>query len=181
MAMVSWMVFDQTATMNEWIPLYGDGSYEQLCGDMVEHDEQLEEIERRYLDVDDELNQMSNGMYHWASELEGRVETLEQMVGELRSALQRSLVELMRLRVVVNTNNVRLAAVLHGRENLVVVEDSPEPGPLRLPQLSEGHPHQLVPIEDLVESRLLRLLSVFDEDMEVIETVVTSWEGSVEL
>jgi hypothetical protein len=86
-AMVGWMVFDQMATMNERIPLYGDGSYEQLQGDVVEHNERLEEIKRRYGDVDAELNQMSDRTYHWVVELEGRVENLEGTVVELRLAL----------------------------------------------------------------------------------------------
>jgi hypothetical protein len=79
---------------------------------------------------------------------------------------------------VVNTNNQRLVVIIHGRDNPIVVSDSPEPGPSRLPQLPEGHPHQLVPIEDLSDGGLSSPQSIFDEDAEVVETAVTSRKSS---
>jgi hypothetical protein len=96
--------------------------YEQLHRDVVDHDKQLEMLERRYEDMDDELNWMSDGTYHQVAELEGRVEQLEGMVVELRSGLHRSLVELMRPRLVVNANNIWLVSFLHGQDNPVMVE-----------------------------------------------------------
>jgi hypothetical protein len=45
--MLGWMVFDQMATMNARIPLFGEGNFMQLRGDIVDHDERLEELERR--------------------------------------------------------------------------------------------------------------------------------------
>jgi hypothetical protein len=140
-AMIGWMAFDQMVTMNARIPLYRDGNYEQLQGDIINHGERLEDLERRYQGVDKELERMSDGTYHWVLELEERVSTLERTLEVTQSALSRSLVELMRLRAVVNTNNIRLVGILHGRENPIIVDDSPEPGPLRLPQLPEGYPH----------------------------------------
>jgi hypothetical protein len=181
-AMIGWMAFNQMAMMNTRIPLYGDGNYEQLQGDVVDHDECLEMLERRYTGVDKELNQISDGTYHWVTELEERVEQLEGMVAELRLGLHRSLVELVRLQAVVNTNNHHLASIIHRRDNPIVVDNLLEPGPLRLPQLPEGHPHQLVPIEDLgSEEELEGERSVFDEDAEVQETAVMSRASSPEL
>jgi hypothetical protein len=55
LVMIGWMVFNQMATMNAHIPLYGDGNYKQLRGDIIDHDKRLEELERRYRDVDAEL------------------------------------------------------------------------------------------------------------------------------
>jgi hypothetical protein len=46
-AMVGWMCFDQMATMNTRIPLFGDGNFEQLWGDIVNHNKRLEELEQR--------------------------------------------------------------------------------------------------------------------------------------
>src|SRR5580693_202743 len=43
-AMLGWMVFDQMVTMNARIPLFGDGNFEQLRGDIVDHDERIEEL-----------------------------------------------------------------------------------------------------------------------------------------
>jgi hypothetical protein len=100
------------------------------------------------------------------AELHRRVDTLERMLEAMQAALGRAMVEMMRLRAVMNTNNIRLAAVLHGRENPVLVELSPEPeaGPSWFPQVEEGNPHRLVPIEDLGSASESEEDEVFDED-----------------
>ena len=36
-AMIGWMAFDQMATMNVRIPLFGDGNFTQLQGGIVDH------------------------------------------------------------------------------------------------------------------------------------------------
>jgi hypothetical protein len=79
-----------------------------------------------------------------------------------QSALGRVTVEMVRLRAVTNTNNTRLAALLHGRDNPVLVESSPEPS--QLPQLAADHPHRLVPIEDLGSPSDSEEEEIFDED-----------------
>jgi hypothetical protein len=117
-------------------------------------------------------------------ELEEWVERLEEANTELQSGLHQSIMELQRLIWRVSKLSQRVARFVHNRGNPIVVEDFPEPGPSRLPQLLEGHPHWLVPIEDLVGSldgESLELQSVFDEDREVVETAVTSREVSPEL
>jgi hypothetical protein len=90
------------------------------------------------------------------------------------------MVEMMRLRVVVNTNNTRLAVVLYGRENPVVVESSlePEAGPSQFPQMEEGNPHCLVLIEDLGSESKSEEDKIFDEDREAVDTVITSKASS---
>jgi hypothetical protein len=66
---------------------------------------------------------------------------LERMLEAMQSAPSRPPAEPTRLQVIINTNNVELVAILHGRENPIVVDDLPELGPSRLPQLPEDHPH----------------------------------------
>jgi hypothetical protein len=138
--MLGWMCFDQMATMNTRIPLFGEGNFEQLRGDIVDHDEHLEELEQRRVDMEEELERLFARDWDRVHELEERVDTLERMLESTQGALGRVTVEMMRLRAVVNTNNTRLVAVLHGRENPVVVESSPEPeaGPSQFPQMEEG-------------------------------------------
>jgi hypothetical protein len=63
LVMIGWMVFDQMATMNECIPLYGDGGYKQLWGDVVDHKERLETLERRYKELDERVDQVNNSAY----------------------------------------------------------------------------------------------------------------------
>jgi hypothetical protein len=165
-AMIGWMAFNQMATMNARIPLFGDGNFEQLQGDIVDHDERLEELERRRESHEEDLNRLYNQDWDEVEELHGRVDTLERTLEMTQVALGRATVEMVRLRAVTNTNNTRLVAVLHGRDNLVLVESSPEPeaGPSRFPQLGEDNPHRLVPIEDLGSVSESEEDEIFDED-----------------
>jgi hypothetical protein len=126
LAMIGWMAFNQMAMMNAHIPLYGDENYEQLRSDIVDHDERLEDVERRYRDIDEELTQMDDCVYRDMDMSEEQINTLERMLEVTQVVLGRVMVEMMWLRVVVNTNNTRLVVVLHGRENPVVVEDTLE-------------------------------------------------------
>jgi hypothetical protein len=164
-AMIGWMAFDQMATMNARIPLFGDGNFEQLRGDIVDHDERLEELERRRVSHKEELDRLFTRDWDEVAELRTRVDTLERTLEMTQVALGRATVEMVCLRAVTNTNNTRLASLLHGRDNPVLVESSPEPeaGPLRFPQLAEDHPHRLVPIEDLGSSSESEE-EIFDED-----------------
>jgi hypothetical protein len=131
-AMLGWMVFDQMATMNACIPLYGDGNYKQLRGDVVDHNEQLEELERNWVEVEEEFQRVYDWDTGQVQELEERVDTLERTLEATQGVLGRAMVEMMRLRAVVNTNNTRLASVMHGRDNPMLVESllEPEAGPL---------------------------------------------------
>jgi uncharacterized protein YhaN len=150
----------------------------------VDHKERIESVERRYSDVEEEVHQVNSSAYRGRVELEEWVERLEEVNAELWSRLHRSIAESQRLMRRVSELNQQLARFIHGQGNPIVVEDSPEPDPLRLPQLPEGHPHHLVPIEDLAGSldrESLESQSIFDEDREVVETMVTSWEVSPEL
>ena len=126
-AMLGWMAFDQMATMNAWIPLFGDGNFEQLRGDIVDHDERLEELERRRISHEEELDRLYTRDWDEVAELRTRVDTLERTLEMTQAALGRATVEMVRLWAVTNTNNTRLAAVLHRRDNPVLVESSPEP------------------------------------------------------
>jgi hypothetical protein len=124
---------------------------------------------------------VNNSAYQGRVDLEIRVEQLEDQVLQSWSGLHQAIVELIRLRNMVNTSMTRLAVYEHGRGNQILVKDLPEPGLSRRSLLPEGHPHQLVPIEDLVgllDGESLELQSVFDEDREVEETAVTSRESS---
>jgi hypothetical protein len=76
MVTVGWMVFDQMATMNEHIPLYGNGGYKQLRGDVVDHNKRLETMERRYEELDKQVDQVNNSVY------QGRVD-IERWLDEL--------------------------------------------------------------------------------------------------
>jgi hypothetical protein len=167
-AMIGWMAFDQMATMNARIPLFGNGNFEQLRGDIVDHDERLEELERRRISHEEELDQLYTWDWDEVAELRTRVDTLERTLEMTQAALGRATVEMVRLRAVTNTNNTRLAAVLHGRDNPVLVESSPEleAGPSRFPQTEEGNPHRLVPIEDLGSASESREEEIFNEDRE---------------
>jgi hypothetical protein len=182
LAMVRWMCFNQMASMNARIPLYSNGNYMQLRGDVVDHDKRLEELERRRVETEKELERLYTWDWDWVQELEGRVDTLERTLEATQGALGRATVEMVRLRVVVNTNNTRLAVVLHGRENLVLVESLPEPevGPSWFPQTEDGNPHRLIPIEDLYGSSGSESgeVEVFDEDREVEETTIMSRASS---
>jgi hypothetical protein len=155
MAMIRWMAFDQMATMNVRIPLFGDGNFTQLQGGIVDHNERLEDLERRYWDVEERLDRAYDRHHDVVDMLEGRINTLERTLEATQGALGQATVKMMRLRAVVNTNNTRLAVVLHGRENLVVVESLPEleAGPSWFPQMGEGDPHCLIPIEELGRGR----------------------------
>jgi hypothetical protein len=149
-AMIRWMCFNQMATMNARIPLYRDGNYKQLRGDIVDHDERLEELERRREGHEQELDELFQWDWDEVCKLQERVDTLERMLETTQGALGRATVEMVRLRAVTNTNNMRLVAVLHGRENPVLVESllEPEPGPSQFPQVGEDNSHRLVPIKD---------------------------------
>jgi hypothetical protein len=112
------------------------------------------------------------------------VERLEEQNAELWSRLHQSVAKSQRLLQRVSKLSQRVAGFIYDWQNPIVVKDSPELGPSRLPQLEEGHPHRLVLIEDLVGSldrELLELQSVFNEDAKVQETAVTSREASPEL
>jgi hypothetical protein len=174
-AMVGWMCFDQMVTMNARIPLFGDGNFEQLRGNIVDHDKRLEELERRRESHECELNELFQRDWDEVRELRNRVDTLERMLELTQGALGRATMEMMRLRVVVNTNNIRLAVVLHGRENPVLVESSPEleAGPSRFPQVEEGNPHHLVPIEELGSGEESGEDEIFDEDREEVESMTS--------
>jgi hypothetical protein len=165
-AMIGWMAFDQMATMNARIPLFGDGNFEQLRGDIVDHDERLEELERRRVSHEEELDRLYTRDWDEVAELRTRVDTLERTLEMTQAALGRATVEMVRLRAVTNTNNTRLAAMLHGRENPVLVESSPESEaePSRFPQLAEDHPHRLVPIGDFGSPSDSGEEEIFDED-----------------
>jgi hypothetical protein len=112
--------------------------------------------------------------------LHEQVDTLKRTLETTQGALGRATVEMVRLRVVVNTNNTRLAAVLHGRENPVLVESLPEPeaGPSQFPQVEDGNPHHLIPIEDFGSASESGEDEIFNEDREVVETAITSWASS---
>jgi hypothetical protein len=58
LVMIGWMCFNEMAMMNVWIPLYGDRNYTQLRGDIVDHDERLEELERRREGHERELDEL---------------------------------------------------------------------------------------------------------------------------
>jgi hypothetical protein len=178
-AMLGWMCFDQMVSMNAHIPLFGEGNYTQLRGDIVDHDERLEELERRMGSHEDELERLYQRDWDEVRELRERVDSLEQMLEMTQSALGRATVEMVRLRVVTNTNNTWLAVVLHGRDNPVLVGSLPEleAGPSQFPQLEEGDPHRLVPIEDLGSASESGEDEVFDEDREEVESMM-SWVSS---
>jgi hypothetical protein len=108
-------------------------------------------------------------------ELRRRVDTLERTLEATQVALGRATVEMVRLRAVTNTNNTRLASIIHGRNNPVLVESSPEPeaGPSRFPQVEEGNPHHLVPIEDLGSASESEEDRVFDEDRVEAESMTS--------
>jgi hypothetical protein len=165
-AMIGWMAFDQMATMNARIPLFGDGNFEQLRGDMVNHDERLEELERRREAHKEELDRLYTRDWDEVVELRGRVDTLERTLEMTQAALGRATVEMVQLRAVTNTSNTRLAAVLHGRDNPVLVESSPEPevGPSWFPQLEEDNPHRLIPVEDFGSASESEEDEIFNED-----------------
>jgi hypothetical protein len=174
-AMIGWMCFDQMATMNACIPLFGDGNFEQLRGDIVNHDERLEELEWRREGHERELDDLFQRDWEEVRELRDRVDTLEQTLEATQAALGRVTVEMVRLRAVTNTNNTRLVAVLHGRENPVLVESSPEPeaGPSRFPQVEVDNPHHLVLIEDLGSASESGEDEIFDEDREEVESMTS--------
>jgi hypothetical protein len=178
-AMIGWMCFDQMATMNARIPLFRDRNFEQLRGDIVDHDKRLEELERRREAHEREFDELYRRDLDEVQELRDRVDTLERTLEMTQGALGRAMVEMVRLRVVTNTNNTRLAAVLHGRDNPVLVELSlePEAGPSRFPQMEEGDPHRLVPIKDLGSALESEEDDVFDKDREEVESM-TSWVSS---
>jgi hypothetical protein len=175
LAMVGWMCFDQMATMNARIPLYGDGNYTQLRGDVVNHDERLEELERRREGHEQELDELFHRDWDEVRKLCDRVDTLERMLEATQVALGRTMVEMVRLRAVTNTNNTRLASIIHGRNNPVLVDDlsEPEAGPSQFPQLEEGNPHRLAPIEDLGSTSESGEDEVFDEDREEVESMTS--------
>jgi hypothetical protein len=174
-AMLGWMCFDQMVSMNTHIPLFGEGNYTQLRGDVMDHNERLEELERRYQSHKDELGRLFQRDWDKVEELRGRVDTLERTLEAMQVALRRATVEMVRLRAVTNTNNTRLAAVLHGRDNPVLVELSPEPeaGPSWFPQVEEGNPHRLVPIEDLGSASESGEDEVFDEDRVEVKSMTS--------
>jgi hypothetical protein len=174
-AMLGWMYFDQMAPMNARIPLYGEGNYTQLRGDVVNHDEKIEELERRREGHEEELEWLFQRDWDEVCELCDRVDTLEWTLEMTQAALGRATVEMVRLRAVTNTNNTRLAAVLHGRDNPVLVELLPEPevGPSRFPQMGEDDPHRLVPIEDLGSASESGEDEVFDKDREEVESMTS--------
>jgi hypothetical protein len=165
-AMIGWMAFDQMAAMNARIPLFGDGNFEQLRGDIVDHDERLEELERRRVSHEEELDRLYTRDWDEVAELRTRVDTLERTLEMTQAVLGRATVEMVRLRAVTNTNNMRLAAMLHGWDNPVLVESSSEPeaGPSRFPQLAEDDPHRLVPIEEFGSLSDSGEEEIFDED-----------------
>jgi hypothetical protein len=179
--MLGWMCFDQIVTMNARIPLFGDGNFEQLWGDIINHDERLEELERRREAHEREFDELYRRDWDEVRELCDRVDTLEQTLEAMQVALGRATVEMVRLRAVTNTNNTRLATVLHGRENLVLVESLPEPeaGPSRFPQVEEGNPHCLVPIEDLGSVSESGEEEIFDEDREEVELMMSQVSSPV--
>jgi hypothetical protein len=174
-AMLGWMCFDQMASMNARIPLFGKGNYTQLRGDVVNHDERLEELERRYQSHEDELEWLFQQDWEEVGELRERVDTLERTLEAMQAALGRATVEMVRLRAVVNTNNTRLASIIHGRDNLVLVGSllELEAGPSRFPQMEEGDPHRLVPIEDLGSALESGEDEVFDEDREEMDSMTS--------
>jgi hypothetical protein len=173
--MVGWMCFNQMVTMNAWIPLYGDGNYMQLRGDVINHDKRIEDLERRRDGHEREMDELFRRDWDEVWELRERVDTLERTLEATQVALGRATVEMVRLRAVTNTNNTRLAAVLHGRENPVLVESSPEPeaGPSWFPQMEEGNPHRLVPIKDLGSASESGEDEIFDEDRKEVESVTS--------
>ena len=146
-----------------------------MRGDIVDHDEQLEELERRRESHKEELDRLYTRDWDEVVELRGRVDTLERTLETTQAALGRVTVEMVRLRAVTNTNNMRLAAVLHGRNNPVLVESSPEPeaGPSWFPQMEEGNPHRLVPVEDLGSASESGEDEVFDEDRVEVESMTS--------
>jgi hypothetical protein len=175
LVMLGWMCFDQMVTMNARIPLFGDGNFEQLRGDIVDHDEQLEELERRREGHNRKLDELFWQDWDEVRELRDRVDTLERTLEVTQAALGRAMVEMVRLRAVTSTNNMRLVAVLHRRENPVLVGSSlePEAGPSWLPQLEEGNPHHLVPIKDLGSASESGEEEVFDKDREAVESMTS--------
>jgi hypothetical protein len=180
-AMVGWMCFDQMAAMNARIPLFRDGNFEQLQGDIVDHDERLEELERRREGHEHKLDNLFQRDWDEVRELRDRVDTLEWTLEMTQGALRRATVEMMRLRAVTNTNNVRLAVVLHGRENLVLVEEllEPEAGPSWFPQMEEGDPHCLVLIEELGSGSESGEDDIFDKDREEAELMTSQVSSPV--
>jgi hypothetical protein len=154
--------------MNARIPLFGDGNFEQLCGDIVNHDERLEELERRRVSHEEELDRLYTRDWDEVQELRGRVDTLERTLEMTQAALGRATVEMVRLRAVTSTNNTRLAAVLHGRDNPVLVESSLEleAGPSLFAQREDEDPHRLIPIEDFGSASESGGDEIFDEDRE---------------
>jgi hypothetical protein len=108
-------------------------------------------------------------------ELCDRVDTLEWTLEMTQGALGRATAEMVKLRVVTNTNNTRLVAVLHGRENPVLVESllELEAGLSRFPQVEEGNPHCLVLIEELGSGLESGEDEIFDEDREEMESMTS--------
>ena len=132
-------------------------------------------MERRREGHERELDELFQRDWDEVRELCDRVDTLEQTLEMTQVALGRMTVEMMRLRAVTNTNNTRLAAMLHGRENPVLVESLPEleAGPSRFPQVGEDDPHCLVPIEDLGSVSGSGEDEIFDEDREEMESMTS--------
>jgi hypothetical protein len=91
-AMLGWMCFDQMASMNTRIPLFGEGNYTQLRGDVVDHDERLEELEWRYQSHEEELERLYQQDWDEVGELRERVGTLEQTLEMTQAALGRATV-----------------------------------------------------------------------------------------
>ena len=89
------------------------------------------------------------------------MDVVEERLVEARSAIHLANVEVRHLRGVVSRLSTRLAALEHGRENLILVEDSEE-DEREYPQLPVGDPGRLVEIEDLTEGE-----SIFDEDAQL--------------
>jgi hypothetical protein len=148
-ATIGWMIFDQMVTLNEQIPLYRVGGFKQLCNDSVDHKERIERMERVHEEMEEEIHYTNNMAYQGRMELEEWVERLEEVNTELRSGLHRSITELQWLLQRVSKLSQRVAGFIYDQGNPIVVKDSLEPGPSRLPQLPADHPHRLVPIEDL--------------------------------
>jgi hypothetical protein len=160
-ATVGWMVMDQMALVNERIPLHGVGGFEQLYNDLVDYEEKIKRIERVHEEMEEEIHCTNNAVYWGCVELEEQVEYLEEANVELRSGLHWPIMESQRLMWRVSELSQRVAGYIHNQRNSIIVEDSPGPGPSRLPQLPEDHLHCLVLIKDLSGSLCYIFTSYF--------------------
>jgi hypothetical protein len=90
---MGWMVMDQMVSVNEQIPLYGVGGFEQLCNNSVDHKERIERMERVHEEMEEEIHHTNNVVYWGRMELEEWVEWLEEANAEHWLGLHQSIVE----------------------------------------------------------------------------------------